>query len=580
MPFWLIPIIIAFLAALCFLPGFAVARRWRLSPADTFMVAPAVSLGLVYAGGFVIYTAGLPRWSPWVLSALLLAGSAHAWTAFVRCVRTDEVRPFAVAVLLTALWLLAWQMLPRCYSGGPWYWDWLEHYYRSRLFAEHGDVRSAWGPYLLPARPPLVNVVLGFALSHFGSRMEVYQTSYALLSALAILPIARFACHWGGGRAGLWGGVLLVALNPMFVQNATFSWTRGPTSYLILLALWLYASTRREPLRARPICLAFGAGALALLAHYSAGPYLVFLAGHLLIRWVRGRFTGTRAILVGASTAVIILAPWFAWSLAVFGWQTTVGNNSSVATTAGLSLAARVAVIGRNLIDSVAPTILMPECLEMFRQERLVGLIRDRLFVMYQMNLWAALTITNLVALYCLLFLRPLSVRWARGGGWTFWLAFIALVSVLGIAVHGEKGEGSWGLAAICSQPVIFLTLAWLGSVLGNARRWIKAVWIGATVLESGGMSVLHFYVQRLVLVEVGRNASGGVQFDPVAGLSNYAQANWGLKIMNQVTFLGDTLGAAAISVWIALGVLLTVLIVCCWRGGTAAKQGEWSAQG
>ena len=58
MPLWLIPVIMAFLAALCFLPGFAVTRRWRLSPADTFIVAPAVSLGLVYLGGFVIYTAG------------------------------------------------------------------------------------------------------------------------------------------------------------------------------------------------------------------------------------------------------------------------------------------------------------------------------------------------------------------------------------------------------------------------------------------------------------------------------------------------------------------------------------------
>jgi len=283
---------------------------------------------------------------------------------------------------------------------------------------------------------------------------------------------------------------------------------------------------------------------------------------------------------VGACTAVIILVPWFAWSFAVFGWQTTMGNNSSVATTAGLSVAARVAVIGRNLVDSVAPTILMPECLEMLRQERLVGLIRDRLFVMYQMNLWAALTITHLVALYCLFFLRPLAARSPRDGAWTFWLVFIAVVSVLGIAVHGEKGEGSWGLAAICSQPAIFLTLAWLGSVLGNARRWVKAVWIGATVIESGGMSVLHFYVQSLVLVEVGRTAPGVVQFDPVAGLSNYAQANWGLKIMNQVTFLGDTVGTAAISVWIVLAVLLTVLIVCCWRSGSAARKGEPSVQG
>jgi len=469
-------------------------------------------------------------------------------------------------------------MLPRCYSGGTWYWDWAEHYCRSRLFAEQGDQYTAWGPYRLPARPPLVNVVLGFALSHFGSRMPVYQTSYALLSALAVLPIARFSCHWGAGRGGLWGGVLLLALNPMFVQNGTFSWSRGPTSYLILLTLWLYASTRRKPLQPGPIALAMGVGALSLLGHYSAGPYLIILAGHLLARWVRGRFAGTRALLMGASAAGMILVPWFAWSFATFGWQTTMGNNSSVATISNLSRANYVAMAGHNLFDSLYPTILAPEYREMFRQERLAGLIRDRLFVMYQTNLWAALTLTNLVALFSLLCLRPFVAKSARKGGWIFWLVFMSLVSVLGIAVHGPKEDRS-GLAHICLQPLVFLTLAWLGSILGNARRMAKAVWIGATVVESGAVLALHFYVQSLVLVEVGRTDSGWVQFDPAAGLSHHTQLNWGLKIMNQITFLGDAVGSAAPGVWIALAVLLTVLIVRCWCTGTAANRNLPSAR-
>jgi hypothetical protein len=566
-----------FLAALCFLPGFALARRWRLAPADTFIVAPAVSLGLIYFGGFIIYTAGLPRWSFLVFAALLLAGSAHAWRAFARCLRAAEVRPLAVAVLVTAFWLVAWQMLPRCYSGGPWYWDWLEHYYRSRLFAEHGSPQSAWGPYLLPARPPLVNVVLGVVLAHFGSHMEVYQAGYAALSALAVLPLARFGSQWGGGRAGLWGSVLLVALNPMFVQNGTFSWTRGPTSYLILLTLWLYESHRREPLRVSSMCLVWGVGALALLAHYSAGPYLVFLAGHVVIRWVRGRFAGTRALVVAAATVVVIVLPWFAWSFVVFGWSTTVGNNSSVATIAPLSSMEYVSAACNNVIDTVAPTVLLPECLEQLDQQPLVGLVRDRLFVMYEMNLWAALTLTNLVALGYLLLLRPVAPRSVPGDGRRFWFVFVAVVSVMGIVVHGPK-TGRWGLAAVCLQPVVFLTLAWLGSVLGNAPRLVKALWMGATVVESGAMLALHFYMQGRVLAEAGRTAAGLVQFDPAAGVSEFTQSNWRLKITNQVTFIGDALGPAATGVWIVLALLLALLVFLCWRGGRAAKEDLRSA--
>ena len=106
-----------------------------------------------------------------------------------------------------------------------------------------------------------------------------------------------------------------------------------------------------------------------------------------------------------------------------------------------------------------------------------------------------------------------------------------------------------------------------------------KAVWIGATVVESGAVLALHFYVQSLVLVEVGRTDSGWVQFDPAAGLSHHTQLNWGLKIMNQITFLGDAVGSAAPGVWIALAVLLTVLIVRCWCTGTAANRNLPSAR-
>jgi hypothetical protein len=245
--------------------------------------------------------------------------------------------------------------------------------------------------------------------------------------------------------------------------------------------------------------------------------------------------------------------------------QTTVGNNGHVATISALSLTKCLAMASSNIVDSVAPTFLLPECLASLDQQPLAGLIRDRLFVMYQMNLWGALTLTNLVALYCLFFLRPRSSGAARDSRWSFWLVFVALVSVLGIAVHGPKTE-RWGLAGICLQPLVFLTLAWLGSVLGNARYLAKALWIGATVVESGGMLALHFYVQTRVLVEAGRTAAGLVQFDPDAGVSSYTQANWRLKITNQVTFLGDTLGSAASVVWIALAILLTVLVVKCWR--------------
>jgi hypothetical protein len=189
------------------------------------------------------------------------------------------------------------------------------------------------------------------------------------------------------------------------------------------------------------------------------------------------------------------------------------------------------------------------------------------------MNLWAALTMTNLVALYYLFFLRPQKAGSGRGSGRNFWFVFAVLVSVLGIAVHGPKTE-RWGLAAVCLQPLVFLTLAWLGSVLGTARPIAKAVWIGATVIESCGMTALHFYMQSRVLAEVGRTTAGLVQFDPAAGVSSCTEANWRLKITNGVTFLGDAVGSGAAVVWVALAILMAVLVFRCWSARKAPAGG------
>src|SRR6185312_13838694 len=101
------------------------------------------------------------------------------------------------------------------------------------------------GPYHIPARPPLVNVVHSFVMAHFGTSFAVYQTAHSILSALVFLPLALFAMDWGKGRRSVWPLALVLALNPMFVENAVFTWTKAPTSFFLLLSIWFYVQWLR-----------------------------------------------------------------------------------------------------------------------------------------------------------------------------------------------------------------------------------------------------------------------------------------------------------------------------------------------
>jgi hypothetical protein len=556
----------AFLALVCFLPGYALARRWHLSDAETFAVAPALSIALVSLGTFVIYAASWPAWTYTALTVVVLVPSVPAAPGLWRLLRSPTVRPLAVALGLMALWLLGWQLLPRAYSGGQLFHDWIEHYFRSRLFADQWDRFSMWGPYHLPARPPLVNLACGYVMAVFNHHMPVYQAVYALLSALAVLPAALLAQRWcSGATAAVAAVTLLLALNPMWVQNATYSWSRGPTTYFILLTVALYVRTLGDRPQTKDMVLIFGIGGLALLAHYSAGPYVVFLAGHLIWRVVRGRLAGWPSVLAAGVAGAVVLAPWFIWCWIVFGGETTVGNNSSVATIAPLSTSEYLQTAWVNLRDSLVAPMWDPHRIGMFHQSNALGYLRDRIFIVYQTNLWFGLTVTHLVALAAVLYLG-LRRRWLFGSTAAgFWWGFVPVVAVLGILVHGPK-DHPLGLAHICLQPLIFLGVIWVAAWFVRASRTVQFVWLGGLLVEAMGTIVLQFYIQSIAVDEVGRPEPGRVVFDQSDGLSHHTYANFQQKALHHLTFLGDVVAPVVGLVWVGLAVVVALMIGWAFR--------------
>src|SRR5262249_7399507 len=182
------------------------------------------------------------------------------------------------------LWTLIVLGMIRVYSGGPWSGDWQEHFQRTLFFLQRLPANTIFAEvYELPARPPLMNVVAAFFLAQTQDRFEFFQILFTFSNLLVFLPCCLLLPGLGGvRRTRILPLVLLFALNPVVIQNATYSWTRGLTAFFVVLGIAFYLAAWRKNDMPRMVA-AFVSLAAGILVHYSAGPYVVFLTLHYVL---------------------------------------------------------------------------------------------------------------------------------------------------------------------------------------------------------------------------------------------------------------------------------------------------------
>ena len=482
-----------------------LASRLALDPAERLVASTVLSLLAAYLVSFAIYLLALPSAAFWLLPVLAAAGLITGRQALIATVRDADARALLAGQLLVTGWCTGWLCFIVNYSGGGWAGDWFEHWERTRFFLEHWARDAKFLTlYDLPARPPLANLVTGAFLAVTSRNFAHYQLFTTLLSSLAFLPAAllvrRFSSRRpGAAPAGAGAAVavftVLVMLNPSFVQNATFAWTKLITVCFILSGLYFFLRTldAAPPRAAGPLCA--GALAAALLAHYSAGPYVLLLALAWPVvhrsRWREAAFwreTAWLGLLGG-----LLLATWFGWSLAVYGPQTTLLSNSSV-TVKDAQSGSQLLKIALNLRDTFVPHFLRPLDGSLIAQRSPWGYWHDWFFQVYQLNLFFVFGSVGWLVL-----IRELSRGWSAAPRrrW-YWAWLIAGAIVLGVAVHGARDV--WGLAHICLQSLVVLGLGCLAAgwtALG--RGWRRLVVAGATVDFCLGIA-LHFAVQSYAL--------------------------------------------------------------------------------
>src|SRR5439155_12978242 len=165
---------------------------------------------------------------------------------------------------------------------------------------------------------------------------------------------------------------------------------------------------------------AFVSLAAGILVHYSAGIYVVFLTVHYLVWLFWRRPRKWREFATIGTTCTLLLASWFAWSVAVYG-KATFLSNTTVTSTQKYE-GSNVAKFTANLFDSIVPALARdPSLLNKFDQPNTIGRLRDAVFLFYQPNAVFAMGligVPEVLLLWFLLLLYKFWRRWHERGIW------------------------------------------------------------------------------------------------------------------------------------------------------------------
>jgi hypothetical protein len=555
----LIPLVLDLLLFLGVVLGLGLpwVLRTRLDPVEKLALGAGVGVFQIYAVAWIVYWTNLPVTAFLALPLLAVVASLTWFRPLRDFLAASEVRGLLGRQLLFTVWCTLWLALVRSYGGGEWSGDWHEHYERARFFLDHDPLEKIFLiVYSLPARPPLANLVDGALMGVGGTDFASFQLFNTFFSTLIFLPAVLLVRHFARGRQpGDAALLLMLMLNPLVVENATFSWTKLLTAFFILLAIAFYVRGLGDPGPERRT-IAVGAVAVALLAHYSAGPFAVGLAlAQLAFVWSRRQQPARwREFALQGLLAVALLATWFAWSIHSYGAHTTFLSNTTATGDAVSSPAERINVRIWNTFVTVVPHPLRPTDYRFIAQTSRLGFLRDYFFNIYQTTLPGAFGLAGLWLLaWFIRHRRPAAIagpeRW-------FWRCFPIGVILLGIATASWRDR--WGVAHICLPAIIITGLAWLAARLpetpANVRRW----WMLALGLDLGFGIALHFYLQFIMRLEP--NALVGLAQNRVLEFSHSATKNMLQELIAGYDFVID--GGLSPILLVALLIMLLALAV------------------
>jgi Dolichyl-phosphate-mannose-protein mannosyltransferase len=534
-----------------------VADRLGLSPAEGLVAGAAFSLIGAWILAWAVFISGAPLGAYWLIPAFSAVSIAVCKKSLGRIASDPAARELMAGQLLVTVWCVGWLSFVRNHSGGAWLGDWLEHWQRAHFFLREWPANKPFFDiYQLPARPPLANVLTATFMRMTGADYAHFQVIMTILCSLAYLPVGLLALRFGGRPAARVAAVVLM-LSPLFMENATYPWTKLQAAFFILAGLYFFLRVRDNDSQSGKagIACALCLGG-AVVTHYSAGPYVLVIAAAWIVtgfqRGWGGGFAGTTV--AAAAAGACVLAPWFLWSAAEYGWAGTFLSNSTVSMASkypGNPLAAMLL----NLRDSLIPPQVRGYHGRLFSQSSPWGALRDQCFLVYQLN--------PLLALGCVGWV-VVAREAARAAGTAarrdrlFWTLAVLGIVAASFAAYGDRDH--YGIGHICLQSLVLLGLAFLASrweTLG--RGWRVALMAGWAADFCLGIA-LQFAVEDFAIDRWATPGRGLLEvsqsYNPVS------QENLSEKIIAHLAFFADNLPTPRALVLLLLGALLGMAIL------------------
>lgn len=562
-----------------FVPGFALARKLRLGVDEKLCASIGLSVLVLHLIATILYF--LPV--PWVVAWAITIGVIICTWQLRRDIR-DFLSHRRIRQQLTAFGCLLMVGLLivsaiRHYSGGVWSGDWLEHFERTRFFLERWPYERLFiGLYPLPARPPLMNLLAGYFMGHLErSDFGAFQVIFLYLNLLILFPCVLLAGNlvkFGSRKVWLIAGVL--ALSPVVMQHATFTWTKLFSAFFVVMSLAFYLRgwRRNDPGR---MFLSAGMMAGGLLVHYSAGPYaLVLIVHYLLIARRRSHMKVeiAGAILVGG----LVLLTWLGWAVVVYGVDKTFASNTSVADARKLTVVENAAKIGRNVYYTVVPRPLRTDLNEFrgeFAQPNPFGVVRDYFFTIYQGNAFGAMGLGGWVGV---LWIAWRGLHRAPGPRRRFWLGFVIAGVLVAVSSHG--GEEQYGLTSVVLVPVVVIGLTALAAGLNGLAPQAKGTLVLLLALDAVLGLLLQHRMQTHDFQLLPADAPAMEQAVPFSPhlLSVTAVWNSVLKHRVQVQFFGDILSPVGSMLFVLLALMVTGWLWSIARQANVARIWRYAA--
>jgi hypothetical protein len=517
--------------------GVLIARRTGWKAEEVLAAAPGVALLATGGIRFAFYVLELAPIADVVIWGAFALGVVFGARHLLDAARSAVVRRAIASWALLAVWVIALGFLVRNFGAGNWNTDWIEHFLRARFFLGGQPYDQRFIGAVVTARPPLVNLAAAEVMAFAGRGFPVYQMTMLLTALMGFFPLLLLAREFAP-RARRLPETLAAWLmfSPMFVENATYTWTRQVAAWLVIAATAFYLRGRRIG-DARRITFAFLLAAAAVLAHYSAATYAWFLGIHYLIATWPGRPRAWRELAAIAGVVALMLGPWIAWSALVYGPGALLTTTAAYRDAQRYEGPSHLAKVALNIRDTIVPNFVRGESADARGAPTDWGGLRERAFMAYQSNLFFALGTAG-AALLALDRLRRRGRVPAEPGaaGAIFWIGFVA-AGFAGIAGNGAREP--LGLAHLSLQPVVLLAIAWLASRYAGWPGWMRVIALAGLTLDLLLGIALHFWLQSYPL-DLGHDWRGPLGLELNDLMIGTTLDNWGLKVQHNLEFAGD----------------------------------------